>query len=332
MGEDGTVIVDCAVYTHGTRCAGDLRVEQALEAANEPDSFVWIGLYEPTPEEFASVRHELGLHELAVEDAIRAHQRPKLEVYDEDLFVVLKTARYIDATETVEFAEIQLFVGRSYVVSVRHGEASALADVRAAVGRDVERTGHGPMAVLHAIIDRVVDDYGPVIAGLDNDMAEIEVAVFDADRPRGFDPSQRIFKLKREVLDLHRNTEPLLEPLRRLAEDDLPGSHPALATYFRDIHDHLTRVVSAASHFRVLLSDVLDANLALVTVRQNDDMRTISAWLAIGGFPTVVGAVYGMNFDHMPELGWRYGYAIVVVAMVAVCVAMYRRFKRIGWL
>jgi len=326
------VIVDCAVYTDGKRRDGDLPLVDALEASKEPDSFVWVGLHEPSPEEFEAVREEFGLHELAVEDAIGAHQRPKLEVYDEDIFVVLKTARYDDRTETVEFAELQLFVGESYVVSVRHGEASALADVRRVIEADLGRIRCGPMAVLHAVIDRVVDDYAPVIAGLDNDMAEIEDAVFSADRPRGFDPSQRIFKLKREVLDFYRNTEPLLDPLGRLAAGQLPGAHPELGSYFRDVEDHLTREVGAIAHARDLLSDALDANLAQVTVRQNDDMRTISAWLAIGGFPTVVGAVYGMNFDNMPELGTRYGYYVVLAVMAALCFTLYRRFKRAGWL
>ena len=171
-------------------------------------------------------------------------------------------------------------------------------------------------------MDRVVDDYVPVIDGLDNDMAEIEDAVFAAERPRGADdPSQRIFKLKREVLDFYRNTEPLLEPLGRLAAGQLPGAHPELGSYFRDVEDHLKREVSAIAHVRDLLSDALDANLAQVTVRQNDDMRTISAWLAIGGFPTVVGAIYGMNFDNMPELGTRFGYYTVVVVMAVICFA-----------
>jgi len=171
-----------------------------------------------------------------------------------------------------------------------------------------------------------------VIDGLDNDMAEIEDEVFDPARPRGADPSQRIFKLKREVLDFHRNTEPFLDPLARLVSGQLPGAHPELTTYFRDVEDHLKRVVGSVGLFRVLLSDALDANLALVTVRQNDDMRTISAWLAVGGFPTVLGAVYGMNFDHMPELEWRFGYYIAMVVMLVVCLTLYRRFKRVGWL
>ena len=326
------MIIDCAVYTDGKRRDGELALVDALEAASEPDSFVWMGLHDPSPTEFDAVRAEFGLHELAVEDAIAAHQRPKLEVYDEDVFVVLKTARYDEPTESVQFAELQLFVGANYVVTVRHGEASALADVRRTIEADLLRIKCGPMAVLHAVIDRVVDDYAPVIAGLDNDMAEIEDAVFAPDRPRGFDPSQRIFKLKREVLDFYRNTEPLLEPLTRLAAGQIPGAHPELGTYFRDVEDHLKRVTGSIGHTRDLLSDALDANLAQVTVRQNDDMRKISAWLAIGGFPTVVGAIYGMNFQHMPELETRYGYYAVLVVIAVLCFFLYRRFKRIGWL
>ena len=333
MGDDEPVIVDCAVYTDGTRRDGHLPLEQALEASNEPNSFVWIGLHEPSHEEFEAVRAEFGLHDLAVEDAISAHQRPKLEVYDDDLFVVLKTARYDDVAETVQFAELQLFIGASYVVTVRHGQASALAEVRRTIENDLSRIRCGPMAVLHAVMDHVVDDYVPVIDGLDNDMAEIEDAVFALERPRGADdPSQRIFKLKREVLDFYRNTEPLLDPLGRLAAGQLPGAHPELGSYFRDVEDHLKREVSAIAHVRDLLSDALDANLAQVTVRQNDDMRTISAWLAIGGFPTVVGAIYGMNFEHMPELGTRFGYYTVILVMAVICFALWRRFKKIGWL
>jgi len=327
------VIVDCAVYTDGRRRDGKLPLAQALEAANEPGSFVWIGLHEPSREEFQAVRKEFGLHELAVEDAVSAHQRPKLEVYDGDLFVVLKTARYDDLSETVEFAELQIFVGERYVVTVRHGQASALREVRRTIEQDLARIRCGPMAVLHAVMDRVVDDYIPVIDGLDNDMAEIEAAVFATDRPRrGGDPSRRIFKLKRQVLNFYRNTEPLLEPLQRLAAGQIPGAHPELGSYFRDVEDHLHREVGAIAHARDLLSDALDANLAQVTVQQNNDMRTISAWVAIGGLPTVIGAIYGMNFRHMPELGTRYGYYVVMAVMAVLCFVLWRRFKKIGWL
>jgi magnesium transporter len=326
------MIVDCAVYTHGLRRPGELPLEEALEAAREPDSFVWIGLFEPTPSEFIAVRREFGLHDLAVEDAVSAHQRPKFEVYDGDLFAVLKTSRYIDVFETVEFAEIQLFVGADYVVTVRHGKGSALADVRKELEKDSEHLALGPIAVLYGVLDRVVDDYEPVIAGLDNDIHEIEVEVFDADRSQRADPSRRIFKLKREVLDFHRNTKPLIEPVGRLVAGTLPGCHPDLSEYFRDVQDHLLRVVAEIENFRDLLSDALEANLSQVSVRQNDDMRKISAWVAIGLVPTLVGAIYGMNFEHMPELGWRYGYLVVVVFIAIACGLLYRRFKQSGWL
>ncbi len=326
------MIVDCAVYTDGVRRPGELPLEVALEAAREPGSFTWIGLFEPPPSEFLAVREEFDLHQLAVEDAVHAHQRPKLEVYGGDLFVVLKTARYVEDDERVEFAEIQAFVGEDYIVTVRHGAASALADVRAMLEGDPAHLVHGPTAVLHAIVDRVVDDYEPVIAGLDNDMREIEVEVFSDDHGRGNDPSKRIYQLKREVLDFHRHTKPLLEGLDRLQTGSIRLCVPELCSYFRDVADHLLKVVGEIEHFADLLSDALDANLAQAAVRQNNDMRKISAWVAVGAIPTVVGAIYGMNFEHMPELGTRYGYPVVLLVTVVACFTLYRRFKRVGWL
>jgi magnesium transporter len=326
------VIVDCAVYDHGVRRAGPLPLDEALDAAGKPGSFTWIGLHQPTESEFDAVRSEFELHDLAVEDALKAHQRPKLEIYGSDLFVVLKTARYLDASETVEFAEIQLFVGANFVVAVRHGEASALADVRRYLEADPERLAHGPMAVLHAVMDRVVDDYLPVISGLDNDVREIEGDVFADQGGHRTDPTQRIFKLKREVLDFHRHTKPLVEALERLHGGRVPGTGDALEPYFRDVHDHLLRVVADIENFRDLLTDGLNANLAQVSVRQNDDMRKISAAVAIGGVPTVVGAIYGMNFEHMPELGWAFGYPLAIALCAVLCLVLYVRFKRSGWL
>ncbi|MGE3618851.1 MAG: magnesium and cobalt transport protein CorA [Acidimicrobiia bacterium] len=326
------VIVDLAVYTQGKRRTVPVPLEQALEAAREPDSFVWLGLFEPTPEEFTAVRAEFGLHDLAVEDAVLAHQRPKLEVYDGDLFVVLRTARYVDDLETVEFAEIQLFVGADYVVTVRHGHGSALAEVRHALEDDPDRLALGPMAILHAVLDRVVDDYEPVIEGLDNDIHEIEAEVFDAERSHRTDPVRRIYKLKREVLDFQRFAKPLVEPLGRLAAGAIPGCGPELRSYFRDVLDHLLRVVAEIDDFRDTLTDALTANLAQASVRQNDDMRRISALVAVAAVPTVVGAVYGMNFDHMPELRWSFGYPLSLAVILVVCVVLYRRFRRDGWL
>jgi magnesium transporter len=323
------VIVDCAVYEDGVRRPGRLVLDEALEAGRRPGAFVWIGLYEPTVEEFAAVRKEFDLHDLAVEDAIRAHQRPKIEVYGESLFIVFKTARYDDPTETVVFAEIQVFVGHGFVVSVRHGEASALSEVRKNMEQHPELLRFGPAAVLHAIVDRVVDDYMPVIDGLDNDISEIEAQVFTHDRTN---PAQRIYELKREVLDFHRNAKPLAESLRKLASGSVPFCSPDLAEYFRDVEDHLLRVVAEVEDMRDLLSDALNANLAQVSVRQNQDMRSISAWVAIAAVPTVVGAIYGMNFEVMPELESRWGYPAVLAMTFVICVVVYRKFRNAGWI
>jgi magnesium transporter len=328
--QTGAVIVDCAVYTNGERRPGELRLEDALEAAGEPGSFAWIGLFEPTSAEFDAVRKEFVLHPLAVEDAIHAHQRPKVETYDDSLFVVLKTARYIDATESVEFAELQVFVGENFVVSVRHGEASALADVRRSVECTPDLLRCGPASVLHAIIDKVVDDYEPVLVGLETDIVEIEDQVFSHDRHQN--AAQRIYKLKREVLDFLRNSRPLSESINQLVHEKTPHSHPELTKYFRDVADHLGRVVAQVENYNEVLSDALSANLAQVSVRQNDDMRTISAWVAIGAVPTLVGAIYGMNFEHMPELQQVWAYPAVLGVMALICVLLFRRFRRAGWL
>jgi magnesium transporter len=325
------MLAECAVYERGVRRDG-LALADAIAAGRRPGSFVWIELETPTDAELDTVRAEFDLHPLAVEDALTAHQRPKLEVYGDDLFLVVKAARYVEERETVELGEVQLFVGADYVVTVRHGSVLSLAAVREAVEQDRQRLERGPIAVVHAVLDEVVDGYAPVIEGLDNDISEIEVEVFDADRPRSADPSQRIFKLKREVLDLHRQTEPLVEVLDRLETGDVPHVTGALSEYFRDVHDHLLRVVAEIEKFSALLSDSLSANLSQVQVRQNADMRTISAVVALAAVPTVVGAVYGMNFEHMPELGWRFGYPAVLALTALVCVVLYVRFKRSGWL
>lgn len=324
------MIVDCAVYEAGVRRPGDLAFEDALEAGRgRPDAFVWIGVLEPTAGEFEDVRREFELHPLAVEDAIHAHQRPKIEVYDDTVFVVLKTARYDDVSESVEFGEIQVLVGPGFVVTVRHGRGSALAEVRKSLEQDEGQMAWGPFAVLHAVADRVVDDYVPVLSGLDDDVREIEAQVFTDERSN---PTERIYKLKREALEFHRNTRPFAEALHRLATGAVPSSRPELTSYFRDVHDHLLRVVGEIEDKRDVLTDALNANLAQVSVRQNDDMRAISAWVAIAAVPTVFGAIYGMNFEHMPELRSPAAYPIVLALIAIACWALRQRFKRAGWL
>ena len=318
------MIVDRAVYDHGVR-ADDV----PFGACGGHERFVWIGLHEPTEEEFESVRTEFDLHELAVEDAIHAHQRPKLEVYGDTVFIVLKTARYVDAREVVEFGEILIFLGDGFIVTVRHGEATSLHEVRASVEGDAERLRRGPGAVLHAIVDRVVDDYAPAIDGLREDIEEVENDVFSPERNTS---AERIYKLKREVLEFTRAAAPLVGPLDRLATSHHELIHPEVREYFRDVNDHLVRVHEQLEGFRELLTSVLTANLTQVSVRQNEDMRKISAWVAIAAVPTMIAGIYGMNFEHMPELGWSIGYPMVLAVMLVACGSLFRAFKRAGWL
>jgi magnesium transporter len=323
------VIVDCAIYEDGRRRDGKLELEHAYEAARERNAFVWIGLYDPTEQEFDSIKREFDLHPLAVEDAIHAHQRPKLEVYDDMIFIVLKTARYVDPEEVVEFGEIAIFLGSDYVITARHGEGSGLHAVRERLEHSQELLRCGPGAVLHAILDRVVDDYLPAIAGLEQDIEEVEDEVFSPGRP---DRSQRVYKLKREVLEFYRAVSPLTDPVDRLASGRYELVHPEVRNYFRDVHDHLIRVHEQLDSFRDLLTSILEANLSQVTVRQNEDVRKISAIVAILAVPTMIAGIYGMNFEHMPELEWSFGYPLVVAVMVTICAWLYRYFKRVGWL
>jgi magnesium transporter len=326
------MIVDCAVYEDGRRRAEKLDLDEAYEASRSGDdsSFVWIGLREPTQEEFDAVAREFYLHELAVEDAVKAHQRPKIEDYDETLFIVLKTARYHDDTETVEIGEINLFAGDGFLVSVRHGGPSPLDGVRKQIESRPDMLRCGPGAVMHAIVDRVVDDYEPVLAGIEDDIEELEEQVFS---PTRTNPTERIYKLKREVLEMHRATAPLVDPLEKLAKahyGDLV--HDQIREYFRDVLDHVLRANEVVDGYREMLNGILDANAAQVGVRQNDDMRKISAWVAIAAVPTAIAGIYGMNFKHMPELDWSFGYPAALVLMALICLFLWRQFKRAGWL
>ncbi|HEX6460074.1 MAG TPA: magnesium/cobalt transporter CorA [Thermoleophilaceae bacterium] len=325
------MIIDCAVYENGRRRDGEMPLENALDAAHAAENaFVWIGLYEPSEEEFASVAREFDLHPLAVEDAIHAHQRPKIESYGETIFMVLKTARYVDPTEVITLGDIMLFVGRDFIVSVRHGEGSGLKEVREHVESEQDLLRCGPGTILHAIVDHVVDDYFPAVEGVQNDIDEIEQQVFSDSRDN---PAERIYKLKGEVLDFYRATFPLQEPLQKLARGEYEGLiHSQVQSYFRDVHDHLVKIVGILDGFRDMLTSVLEANLTQVSVRQNDDMRKISAWVAIAAVPTMIAGIYGMNFHYMPELRWHYSYFVVLGVMLTVCAGLYRYFKKVGWL
>src|SRR3954470_282118 len=319
-------IVDCAVYEDGCRRAGELPLTDAGEAARCEDAFVWIGVFEPTEEEFDAVRREFDLHELAVEDAVNAHQRPKVELYGNTLLMVLKTVRYIGESDDLETGEILLFINRDFVVTVRHGQ-SRLHDVRLEIENRPDLLRYGTGAVLYAIVDRIVDDYDPVVQAVEVDIQEVEHDMFSPERTK---PAERIYAMEREVHDLHRAVTPLAPAIDKLARGEVV--HPELRTYFRDVHDHLLRQVSRIEGFRDLLSSALQANLTQATVRQNEDMRKISAWVAILAVPTGVAAIYGMNFTHMPELQWRFGYPGVLILIVCISAFLYWRFRRSGWL
>jgi len=324
------VIVDCAVYEEGRRRDGEISLAEASRLCRRDGSFAWLGLFEPSQEELERVEAEFGLHPLAVEDAVKAHQRPKLEVYGDTLFFVLKPVRYIDPEEVIEIGEILLFVNPAFVISVRHGKPSPLQAVRARLDADPDLISHGPGAVLYAILDRVVDDYEPVIEGVDADIQQIEEQVFSDDRH--LNPAQRIYRLESEVLDFDRAVAPLATAVDRLARREFSVIDKELRRYILDVLDHLLRVVPQVHGFRELLSTALHANLTQISVRQNEDMRRISAWVAILAVPTAVAGIYGMNFEHMPELRSDFGYPGVLLFILIVCVVLYRRFKRAGWL
>jgi magnesium transporter len=331
------VIGDCAVYEKGLRLGDRLPLDQAAAAAKATSGFVWIGLQQPSESDLAAVASEFGLPELAVEDAFMAHQRPKLEVYDGVLFIVLRPVRYVDSHEIVEVEEIAIFVGEHFVVSVRHGTTTLLSQVREELDSGRMSSGlQGPTAVLYRAADLIVDQYIEVAEFIDDDVAEIEAQVFGAAEG---DHAERIYKLKREVLEFRRAVLPLVDPMDRLMRGDVPGVDPQAAQYFRDVHDHVLRAADEIERHDRLLSDILQANVARVgvnhsaaAVRQNEDMRKISAWAAIALVPTAIAGIYGMNFKYMPELTWHAGYPLVMAGITTACVTLYRTFKRNGWL
>ncbi len=324
------MIVDCAHYAKGRRQhEGPIEIDEAAGACgNGTGGFAWVGLKEPGSEELERVGKAFGLHELALEDAMNAHQRPKLEDYGDSLFIVLRTARYDDAKEEVEFGEIHLFVGSDYVIAVRHGEASELAPARRRLEEHDGLLEAGPGAVVWAIVDKVVDDYAPVVAGIDNDIEEVEEEIFG----QRSDSTQRIYFLKREVIEFHRAVRPLLAPLESLHYGAQPGVSDELRRFFRDVHDHARRIDEQVTGQRELLTSILEANLALLGVQQNEVVRSISAWAAIIAVPTFLASIWGMNFEHMPELGETWGYPVALVLMAVAVVSLYRFFKRIDWL
>ncbi|ATL26518.1 magnesium/cobalt transporter CorA [Streptomyces formicae] len=332
------MIVDCAIYREGRRTEGPEDFSAALEEARASGhAFVWIGLHEPTEAEFDKVSQEFGLHPLAVEDALKAHQRPKLEVYDDSLFMVLKPVVYEQDSDTVTSGEVMVFMGDSFVVTVRHGEGAPLGAVRHRLEADPDVLKHGPTAVLYSIADASVDHYLEVADELQADLELLEAEVFSPDIGGSRNTASRIYTFKRQILEFRRATGPLALPLARLSGAGpfgpaVPFVEDSAQPFFRDVNDHLTRVNESVEGLDRLVSDILSAHLAQMSVRQNDDMRKISAWAAMAAVPTMIAGVYGMNFDHMPELHWVWTYPAVIGLMVALEFGLYRMFKSRGWL
>ncbi|MET9380575.1 magnesium and cobalt transport protein CorA [Streptomyces sp. NPDC002928] len=333
----GSSVVNCVTYRDGVRAPGGRDLVDAVERVRKSgDGFVWLGLHEPTDQEFAGIAELFDLHPLAVEDAIEAHQRPKVERYGETLFAVFKTVCYVEheeltaTSEVVNTGELMVFVGRDFVISVRHGRHGSLGPLREELESDPDQLAKGPSAVLHAIADHVVDDYLNVTDSVQSDIDQVETDVFAADGARA-DPG-RIYQLKRELLELKRAVVPLARPLLDLSDRPMRVVDPEIQAYFRDVSDHLLRATEQIAAFDELLNSILQAHLAQVTVAQNEDMRKITAWAAVIAVPTMVCGVYGMNFDHMPELHWQFGYPLVIGVIVVACVVLYRGFRRNGWL
>ncbi|MEU3059211.1 magnesium and cobalt transport protein CorA [Streptomyces subrutilus] len=341
---DHRSVVDSAVYRDGRRVASPATLAETFRQLREqPDGMAWIGLHRPTEPELHSLAAEFNLHELAVEDALEAHQRPKLERYGDTLFVVLRAARYVDALEEVDFGELHVFVGPDFLITVRHGAAPDLSSVRRRMEATPELLSLGPEAALYAILDAVVDGYAPVVEGVQTDIDEIETEVFRGDPA----VSRRIYELSREMVEFQRATRPLVGMLNNLMAGFAKyRTDEELQRYLRDVADHVTHTSERVDGFRQALTEILTVNSTLVSQQQNSEMRAlaeagfeqneeikkISSWAAILFAPTLVGTIYGMNFETMPELHWAAGYPFAILLMAVVCVSLYVIFKKRDWL
>lgn len=322
------MILDCAHYKDGERQdTGPLSVQEAAERRSA-GGFVWVGLHDPGAGELAEVADRFSLPALAVEDAMKAHQRPKLENYDDGYFLVLHTARYLDDREEVEFGEVHVFSGPGYVIVVRHGAASELHPARERLESKPELLREGPAAAVWAIMDKIVDDYEPVMAGLENDVEEVEVEVFSERE----DQTKRIYFLRRELAEFYRAVHPVLQPLDMIVSAEYPDVSSQLREHLRHVSDHVRRLEDSIATQRELLTSILQANLAVISLQQNGVVKQISSWAAIITVPTLIASIYGMNFERMPELAWQYGYPAALTAMLAIGYVLHRILRRAGWL
>jgi magnesium transporter len=320
-------VVDCVAYTADGRRLGEVDVATAREVLKVPGQFVWIALHEPSAELVRRIQAEFGLHDLAVEDALRAHQRPKIEEYGQSLFIVLRTVQLEHGK--IAFGETHVFVGPQFVVSVRHS-ALPYTELRARCEASPQLLRKGPGFVLYALMDFVVDHYFPALDALEETLEGIEERIFDGGLNRGI--TEEIYELKRDLVGLKRAVSPLIEVCNRLVRFDVGLIPEDTRLYFRDVYDHVIRINETVDNLRELVTTALEANLSLISVGQNEVTKKLAAWAAILAIPTMIAGIYGMNFEFMPELHWHYGYPIVMGVMGALCAVLYRRFKRIGWL
>jgi magnesium transporter len=328
-GHSTSQVVACAAYAKGCRVA-EVALEDISEVLKQDDRFVWIGLYEPDEALLKEVQAEFGLHDLAIEDAHLAHQRPKLERYGDSLFIALRTAQPDREQRRIAFGETHLFVGARYVVSVRHGASLSYADVRTRCEGQPQLLAKGPAFVLHAIMDFVVDQYFPIVDGLEDGLEALEDEIFNERISR--ETTMRIYTLKRDLLEIKRGVSPLIDICNRLMRTDLDLIPDDARPYFRDVYDHALRINEKVDGLRELLGTALEANLSLTTIAQNEATKRITAWAAMFAVPTMIAGIYGMNFEIMPELRWRWGYPAVMAVTVTLCGILYYRFKRSGWL
>ena len=321
-------VVNSIAYTGGRRAA-DVPIEKLGEALCEPDCFVWVGLHEPDDTLMARVKGEFGLHALAVEDALQAHQRPKAERYGDSLFVVLRTVQR-GGDRRIEFGETHLFVGARYLVSVRHGPSLPYVDVRARCEATPDLLAKGPGFALHAIMDFVVDHYLPIVEALEDELEAVEADIFGQAPNR--ETTMRIYRLRRSILEVKRAVSPLVDVTDRLMRAEIPLIPGDVRPYFRDVHDHVLRINEMVDGLQALLTGALEANLSLTTIGQNDATKRLAAWAAMFAVPTMIFSIYGMNFEGMPELKWSLGYPLVLGTTASICAVLYTAFKRSGWL
>ena len=322
-------LIACAAYEGGRR-VGDVTLDDVATALAVPDRFVWVGLFEPDDDLLRQVQQQFRLHDLAVEDALNAHQRPKLDLYEDTLFVVLRTCQLIGAPPDIEFGETHVFVGANFVISVRHGSLRSHVGLRARCEASPHLLAKGPGYVLYALMDFIVDQYFPIVEALEDQLEELEEEIFGSRFSR--ETTGKIYHLKRNLLSVKRAVSPLIDVCNRLMRFESPLVPDDTRPYFRDVYDHVIRINDMVDNTRELLTTALEANLSLISVSQNEDTKRLAAWAAIIAVPTMIAGIYGMNFRHMPEIGWAWGYPASLAVMGVACAGLYAGFKRSGWL